>query len=130
MNLIKMTRRKYRVKTNFNGGNMHKTSILIFVALVFVSAHAKAEAYRVCMKSKMVAMFKAKPCKFDQVNASKAAAESACAQAMFDDLMADKTLKVGSPESMQAMNNKKKLAAADIQELITAEQKRCGATRK
>lgn len=106
-----------------------KYFILIFFFLqVSLASNGHAKEYRQCMNDKMKETIKAKPCKFDEFYAGVVKGQNTCAPLLLDELMANETLKMGSPEFNSALDNKKRAAFGDAEEMVAKEGTRCGVT--
>ena len=103
-------------------------TILALSSPILLPATVHADTYRQCMNSKMKEFIKSNPCKFDQYYYAENTAQNSCGPLILDELMADKSLSLGSDEFKSAMDNKKRSGIGDAEELVSKEGSRCGVT--
>ena len=94
----------------------------LFIAFASVPAHAD---YKSCVTDQVKASIKEKPCDVSSALGAIEAGQLSCRMGLAMEAMNDKSVKVGSPESTQMIDNKKRAAYGDSQDLIMSEAKRC-----
>lgn len=91
-------------------------------------SYARAETYRQCIISTMSEFIKSNPCQFDRFYSGETSAHSSCGNLLLKEIMADKSLAMGSDEFKSALDNKKRSGVGDAEELVSKEGTRCGVT--
>jgi hypothetical protein len=109
---------------------MNKLLLAIFLAHTMLGFAAQAGQYRDCVKNESKKSVGTLNCDFSKLNLARSSALNKCGPLLLEELMGNPNLKIGSDDFKSSLDNQKRSANGDIEELAQKEAKRCGVELK
>lgn len=105
---------------------MNKLFFGLLFSQILVSITLQAAEYKKCIKDEMKQRLSTLNCDFSKLTTARVGATNKCGPVLLKDLTAILNLKIGSEEFKSSIDNQKREANADLDDLSKQEAKRCG----